>query len=101
MKSEIFEAIHENRKRIESDSILISIYWRARKKFMKEAGERVVLYEIRDYIFSQLKWKKQDSYLNAPALISMVCDAVAENFDMLIENEPENYRDLFFQISNC
>jgi len=88
---------------IHSDSILNGIYERATNKFMKDAGKRIVFFDLADYIKQQLVWKKQDVYYHGLPLLKEVCRKIGENFELSIEYSAPNakcYRDVFFEIFN-
>ena len=97
MKAEILSTILDRSIEINNDTVLFEIYLRARKKYLSLSAEKVTLFEIRDYILSQLKWKKQDLYYNALPLIYKVCQATSDDFESLFD-EPENYREAYFQL---
>ena len=93
MKQELLEQINEAKHEIRNDEILMGIVERARNKFFAKSEEEIVLYDMRDYVANQLEWKKQSVYKNFLPVLLECCEVMGEDFEMLFDNDPQNWRD--------
>jgi len=92
MKKELLEQINEAKYTIENNPIILGIVTRTRNKFFNKSEEQVVIYDMLDYIKSQLQWKKQSFYEWLLPVILECCEIMEEDFEALFENDPQYWR---------
>jgi hypothetical protein len=93
MKQELFDQINEAKHEIRNNEILIGIVERARNKFFAKSASEITLYDLKDYVISQLEWKKQSVYKNLLPTLLECCEVMGEEFEMLFNENPQNWRD--------
>lgn len=103
MKKTILLVIESKLQDVRDNDVTQSILFRVRKKFLKRSENEIVLYEMKDYIISQLLWKKLSTYKWLLPLLLESCRIIGEDFDMLDYdnfNDCENYQDVYQKISD-
>lgn len=95
MKKEILNTIIERVDEVNQSKVLKDIRKRAIKKFHGVDG--IFLYELKDYIIAQMRWKKQNLYYHLLPLLYQSCGDNGQVFEFLFDN-PENYRDAVYEL---
>ena len=93
--------IHIETNYLFNDPILNGIIEKAVKKFMPLQPERVLFFEVADFIKNQLILKKQCLYTHSLPILKSVCDQIAEDFEEgcdYYSPDASCYRDLYYDI---
>jgi len=85
--------INSKKSEIASNEIIKGIVCRAHDKFMKKSNNEIILFELVDYVKSQLTWKKQSFYQWLLPILLECCERLNQPFEMIFDTTPKNWRE--------
>ena len=99
MNPELLNQIRERKYEIYDNSIIMGIIERGRNKYLRRSETEIVLYELPEYVINQLSWKKQSLYEWLLPVLMLLSEVVCEDFEMLFDEDPQNWREAYSEVN--